>query len=118
MDNSVPISEIAETILEGTVLDVFFIIGQHENIYKSSIIQKFIESDERANSKHSTYRSIVDIAIAKIEGARFISSFKSGQKDLYYLTPYGKTAGKMLPELFEHKPEIKRNSILVDKVLN
>ncbi|MFB8378186.1 hypothetical protein [Paenibacillus taichungensis] len=121
MEESVPIREIAEKNLHGSTLDVFYLIGQHQSqqqqVFKSAIVRTFIETDER-DSKHSTYRSMVDNAISKLEGAMLIESYKSGQKEIYCMTKYGNAVLDFFDELLAAKPEIIRGSIIVEKELS
>lgn len=118
--NSVPVQELAEGILSGPTLDILYLFGEryaeniNDNLYKAAIVQAFVDADQREGTKPTTYRATVDIAIAKLEGARFISKFQAGQKDMYYLTEYGKTACALLQDIYMKNPEIKRGTILIN----
>lgn len=112
----IPIEELCRNIMKGTVLDIFFLIQKFDYIFKSEILRKFVEYDEDPKCSPAKYRLIMDVGIAKLEGAGFISFFKEGNKERYYLTPYGKVAGDIVPDLVDEDPSILYGSKITLKV--
>ncbi|MFB5678813.1 hypothetical protein [Paenibacillus terreus] len=118
-DNSgfISIDEICRKIMKGTVLDIFYIIQEHEYVFKSEIMRRFVEFDEDPEAKENKYRFVVQEGIAMLEGALFIDSHRSGKKDCYYLTPYGLQARDIVAELIEGTPAILFDSKITKTIM-
>ncbi|MEN1990226.1 hypothetical protein [Paenibacillus hubeiensis] len=114
--DAIPVIEIAEAILFGPTLDILYLFAENDEhqLYKAAIVQAFVDADQREGTKSTTYRATVDIAVAKLEGARFLSSYKAGQKEMYFLTDYGKKACSLLESIFIKNPDIKRGTMLIN----
>lgn len=104
--------------MKGTILDIFFVIQEEQNIFKSEIVRKFIENDPDPEAKFTKYRSLVDIGIAKLEGALFIDCWKEGNKEKYYLTDYGTEAAYCIGGLIEKTPNILFGSKIASKTVS
>lgn len=113
---SVPISEICDKHLRGIVLDVFWCLTEYGNVNKRMITDIFMEHDKRENTKKTSYRTVLDIAIAKLDAAMFIDSYEDGNKDIYFLTEYGKIAQKYVTEMLDNDPTRMRGSIILESL--
>lgn len=115
-ETSVPISEICDKHLRGIVLDVFWCLTEYGNVNKRMITDIFMEHDKRENTKKTSYRTVLDIAIAKLDAAMFIDSYEDGNKDIYFLTEYGKIAQKYVTEMLDNDPTRMRGSIILESL--
>lgn len=114
----IPVEEICEKILHGTVLDVFFCISKEKLIHKRGIAEKFIASDENEKSQFSTYRPVIDVAIAKLQGGMLIDSYPEKTKDIYYVTAYGEVAKHYMQRIFSNDdPTRLHGTIILKKLL-
>ncbi|MFM9280888.1 hypothetical protein [Paenibacillus jiagnxiensis] len=113
----ISIDEICRKIMKGTVLDIYYLIQEHEYVFKSEIMRRFVEFDGDPDAKENKYRFLVQEGIAKLEGALFVDSLRSGQKDCYYLTPYGLQARDIVAELIERTPAILFDSKITKAIM-
>ncbi|MCY9763202.1 hypothetical protein M5X06_22235 [Paenibacillus alvei] len=104
------VEDICKKHIRGTVLDIFYIIMNNENISKRGIIRKFLQYDPDQNAKVTKYRLIVDVGIATLEGAMLIESWSSGGASAYVLTSHGKEASIILADIFNEDPTIMYGS--------
>ncbi|MEK8217143.1 hypothetical protein [Paenibacillus sp. FSL L8-0463] len=114
---SIPLVDIC-SIFKGTIIDVYYVIKEQEHIYKSEILQKFVEHDDDPNCKPTKYRLIMDIAVAKLEGACLIASYNDGAKERYFRTEYGIMAEDILSHMLDQTPSILHGSKILAKILN
>ncbi|SGI74448.1 hypothetical protein [Mycobacterium tuberculosis] len=115
-ESSVPISEICNKHLKGIVLDVFWCLTEYGHVNKKMITDIFMQHDRRENTKKTSYRTVLDIAIAKLDAAMLIDSYEDGNKDIYFLTEYGKIAAEYVYDLIENDPTRMRGSIIVESL--
>jgi hypothetical protein len=113
----ISIEEICRKILKNTVLDIFYLIVNQDNISKTTMAQKFQEYDPQPNTKMTKYRSIIDTGVAMLEGAQLIESWKDGVSDIYCLTTYGEYARAIMSNLIDEDQVILRGSRITKKVM-
>lgn len=107
--SSVPVKEICDRIFHGLVLDVFYLIYRKQPVSKSALINIIQEkangkTSNDANIKSQSFRTQIDRALATLEGALFVRSFKGNTKGaptMYVLSSYGEIAQEYLKEIFE-----------------
>lgn len=102
--------------MEGTTLDIFYVIMKEDGIFKSEIMRKFKEFDTNASA--TKYRNKVDIGVAVLEGTRLIEAKNLGVKEHYFLTEYGLKAKDIVGNLIEEKPDILFGSIIVKQTMS
>ncbi|TVX85635.1 hypothetical protein [Paenibacillus agilis] len=98
---AISLEDICRRNLKGTVLDIFYIIMLNNNISKKEIIQHFLNYDTDTTAKATKYRLLVDVGIAKLEGAMLIECWREGKNHPYTLTAYGHEAKEIMRNLFE-----------------
>lgn len=115
---NISVEEVCEKILHGTVMDVFYCIVNNEHIHKKAIAEMFIAHDDNPNSQYSTYRPVIDLAIAKLQGGLLIDTYREKTKDIYYITPYGAEAKKYLKDMFANVDDPTRlhGTIILKKI--
>ncbi|MDB5054050.1 MAG: hypothetical protein JWM44_2100 [Bacilli bacterium] len=123
MDNQVeaiPIEEICKKFLKGVVLDVFFIILNHEGISKKEIGNIYLEEFLGPNAevkKSQSQRQLINESIAKLEGALLVNYYEKQAAHMYALTPYGEVAKRIIGDMVEKDPSILMGSIVVKKTM-
>lgn len=115
---TIEIEAICRKILRNTVLDIFYLIMEEKEITKTDIAQRFAQHDPDPEAKVTKYRTMVDVGIAKLEGAMFIDFWKQGQADKYFLSPFGEAAKDIMATLIEEDPLILKGSIITAKIVN
>lgn len=112
------ISYISSVHLKETVLDVFYIIFKEESISKIDILreyQKYAGIDPGKSSQASRLK--IDEAINILLGTTFVSFYKEGTSQKYYLTKNGERAAELLSVRLEEDPDLLKASKVVSKVM-
>lgn len=115
--HAIEIEEICRSIFKNTILDIYYLIMTEPNITKTEIRKKFMEFDEQPDVKITKYRALIDIGIAKLEGAMFIQSWADGLNERYFLTPYGEMAKDIVGHLINENPVILNGSKITAKIM-
>lgn len=113
------ISYISSLHLKETVLDVFYIIFQREEgIAKIDILreyQKYAGIDPGKSSQASRLK--IDEAINILLGTTFVSYYKEGTSQKYFLTKNGEKAAELLSVRLDQDPDLLKASKVVSKVM-
>ncbi|MFS0841338.1 hypothetical protein [Paenibacillus sp. 1P03SA] len=117
MDNrSIDIEDICRKILRKTVLDVFFLLKQEKEMTKLEIMQAFAKYDPDPDAKVTKFRGIVDIGVAKLQGAMLIDYWQMGPSDKYFISEYGEQAIDIMKRLIDEEPSMLLGSRVVSKI--
>lgn len=112
---TIEIEEICRKIFRETVLDIFYLIMETKDISKTELAQRYSGIQEGKTQK---FRFAINEAIAKLEGALFIDSWKDstpGAPSRYYLTAHGEVAREILEQMYEEDPRIVKGTRIISK---
>ncbi|MBV6717194.1 hypothetical protein [Paenibacillus chitinolyticus] len=113
---SIEIELICKKILRSTVLDVFYLLKMEKEMTKMEIMQAFAKYDPNPDVKITKFRGIVDISVAKLQGAMLIDYWQDGQADQYFINEYGDHAIDIMARLIEEEPSMLHGSRVVSKI--
>jgi DNA-binding PadR family transcriptional regulator len=115
-EETIYIEDICRKILKEEVLDIFFIIQTEKEISKIDIQREFKKYVAgQGEGSPQKFRFLVNECISKLEGATFVEFYQTQTSHIYYLTPAGEIAVKIIADLIDEDPNILRGSKVVRK---
>lgn len=112
----IEVEAICKKVLKNMAMDIFFIVMNEKELSKKEIYARYKESTGDRSPSSQKARFKIDEALAMLEGAMLIDSWREGTFKRYFLTSYGEEARKILFVMFEKDPGILRGTKIVSKV--
>jgi hypothetical protein len=100
---------------DAILLDVLYLITQAENgISKIDILREY-QSCFNITPGSQKYRPAIEEAIATLVGTTFVSYYKEGTANKYFLTENGELAAAYMGEFLQKNPDLLKTSKIIPK---